>query len=55
VNSDKIVQDGVESTTSILDQPVTIKDGNSFVPLRAVAELFGKKVFYDNGKVIILR
>jgi hypothetical protein len=55
VNSDKIIQDGVESTTVILDQHVTIKDGYSYVPLRAVAELFGKKVFYDSGKVIILR
>ena len=55
VSSDKVIQDGVESTTVILDQPVTIKDEYSFVPLRAVAELFGKKVFYDNGKVIILR
>ena len=55
VGSDKVTQDGVVNLKFKLDQPVLIKDNRSFIPLRAVAELFGKKVFYDQGEVIILR
>lgn len=55
VGSDKVTQDGKVSETVKLDQPVLIKDNYSFIPLRAIVELFGKKVFYDNGVINILR
>lgn len=55
VGSDKVVQDGKLNETITLDQPVVIEKGSSFIPLRAVAELFGKAVFYEKGEIIILR
>ncbi|MDQ6423244.1 copper amine oxidase N-terminal domain-containing protein [Paenibacillus sp. LHD-117] len=55
VGSDTIVQDGKVNETMRLDQPVVLENGSSFIPLRAVAELFGKGVFYDNKQIIILR
>ncbi|HZG88091.1 copper amine oxidase N-terminal domain-containing protein [Paenibacillus sp.] len=37
-----------------LDQTVVVSEaGRSFIPLRAVAELFGSNVFYSNGEVVI--
>lgn len=36
-----------------LDAAPEIVDGRTFVPLRAISEAFGKKVFYDRGLVII--
>lgn len=55
VGSDKVVQDGKLNETFTLDQPVVVKNGSSFIPLRAVAELFGNGVFYDKGEIIILK
>ncbi|MFC5471985.1 copper amine oxidase N-terminal domain-containing protein [Cohnella suwonensis] len=55
VGSDRITQDGKLNETLIFDQPVVIINGSSFIPLRAVAELFGNGVFYNNNEVIILR
>ncbi|MBW7476877.1 copper amine oxidase N-terminal domain-containing protein [Paenibacillus oenotherae] len=55
VDSDSIVQDGKPSDTLKLDQPVVVNNGSSFIPLRAVAELFGNGVFYDKNEIIILR
>ncbi|WP_337099724.1 copper amine oxidase N-terminal domain-containing protein [Paenibacillus sp. YIM B09110] len=53
--NDTVVQDGKLNETIKLDQPVVIEKGSSFIPLRAVAELFGKAVFYEKGEIIILR
>ncbi|WP_419875427.1 stalk domain-containing protein [Candidatus Pristimantibacillus sp. PTI5] len=55
LGSDQIIQDGKLNETLKLDQPVVVDKGSSFIPLRAVAELFGKGVFYDKGEIIILR
>lgn len=55
VGSDKIVQNGVVNEIVMLDQPVVLESGSSFIPLRAVAELFGNGVFYDKKEIIILR
>jgi len=55
IGSDQIVQDGKVNADVKLDQPVLVNNGRSFIPLRAVAELFGKGVFYDKGEIIILR
>ncbi|MFC5703955.1 stalk domain-containing protein [Cohnella faecalis] len=55
VGSDTIVQDGKVNETVKLDQPVVLEKGSSFIPLRAVAELFGKGVFNDKQSIIILR
>lgn len=55
VGSDQIVQNGEINANVSLDQPVEIVNGSSFIPLRAVAELFGKRVFFENGEIIILR
>jgi hypothetical protein len=55
VGSDQIVQDGKLNETAKLDQPVVVEKGSSFIPLRAVAELFGKGVFYEKNEIIILR
>lgn len=55
VGSDQIVQNGVVNANVKLDQPVIIVNGSSFVPLRAVAELLAKRVFYQDGEIIVLR
>ncbi|BBI31343.1 stalk domain-containing protein [Cohnella abietis] len=55
VGSDVIVQDGKANETVKLDQPVVLDNGSAFIPLRAVAELFGKRVFNDKKEIIILR
>jgi hypothetical protein len=55
VGSDQIVQNGKVNADVKLDQPVIVKNARSFVPLRAVAELFGNNVFYNKGEIIILR
>lgn len=36
-----------------LDAVPEIIDGRTFVPVRAISEAFGKKVFYDRGLIII--
>lgn len=53
--SDRIEQDGIINENVKLDQPMEIVNGSAFIPLRAVAELFGKRVFFENGEIIILR
>ncbi|QGQ95590.1 copper amine oxidase N-terminal domain-containing protein [Paenibacillus psychroresistens] len=55
VGSDQVIQDGKVSETVKLDQPVLIKNNSSFIPLRAIVELFGKKVFFNNGEINVLR
>jgi len=55
VGSDTIVQDGKVNETVKLDQPVVVQNGASFIPLRAVAELFGLGVFNDKLEIILLR
>ncbi|MDQ0891709.1 hypothetical protein QFZ81_006797 [Paenibacillus sp. V4I9] len=55
LGSDQVVENGKVNDKVKLDQPVIIENGSSFIPLRAVAELFGKRVFYQNGEIIILR
>lgn len=55
IGSDQIVQNGEINADVKLDQPVVVKNARSFIPLRAVAELFGKRVFYEKGEIIILR
>ncbi len=55
VGSNKVTQDGKVNEAVILDQPVIAEKGSSFIPLRAVAELFGKRVFNDKYEIIILR
>lgn len=37
----------------VLDAPALSLDGRTCVPLRAVSEAFGKKVFYDRGLIVI--
>ncbi|WP_309119091.1 copper amine oxidase N-terminal domain-containing protein [Paenibacillus sp.] len=53
LGSDEVVVNGTVDPAKKLDQTVVTKDGRSFIPLRAVAELFGKNVFYANGEVVI--
>ncbi|RCW49045.1 stalk domain-containing protein [Paenibacillus prosopidis] len=55
IGSVQIVQNGEINADVKLDQPVVVKNARSFIPLRAVAELFGKRVFYEKGEIIILR
>ncbi|MBD0382144.1 copper amine oxidase N-terminal domain-containing protein [Paenibacillus sedimenti] len=55
LGSDQVVQNGEVNAKVKLDQPVVIVNGSSFIPLRAVAELFGKRVFFQDGEIIILR
>jgi hypothetical protein len=55
LGSDQVVENGKVNEKVKLDQPVIIENGSSFIPLRAVAELFGKRVFFQNGEIIILR
>ncbi|GGA00690.1 hypothetical protein GCM10008018_53760 [Paenibacillus marchantiophytorum] len=53
--SDQVVENGKVNEKLKLDQPVVLENGSSFIPLRAVAELFGYGVFYQKGDIIILR
>ncbi|NOU62712.1 hypothetical protein GC096_01460 [Paenibacillus sp. LMG 31461] len=53
--SDQVVENGKVNEKVKLDQPVVLQNGSSFIPLRAVAELFSYGVFYQNGEIIILR
>lgn len=53
--SDQVVENGKVNENVKLDQPVVLENGSSFIPLRAVAELFSYGVFYQNGEIIILR
>jgi hypothetical protein len=54
LGSAEVVVNGEVKAEQKLDQTVIVKDGRSFIPLRAVAELFGNSVFYANGEVVIL-
>lgn len=54
VGQTAMVKGGVALET-VLDQPVTLKDNYTFVPLRAITEILGYKVFYQAGEIIIVR
>lgn len=54
LGSDQVIVDGQVKADVKLDQTVVVKDGRSYIPLRAVAELFGNKVLYSNGEIVIL-
>jgi len=53
LGSAEVTVNGAVDPAKTLDQTVVVKDGRSFIPLRAVAELFGNNVFYANGEVVI--
>ncbi|WP_336760020.1 stalk domain-containing protein [Paenibacillus sp. USHLN196] len=36
-----------------LDAPAQYKEGRLFIPVRAVSEAFGKKVFFDRGIIVV--
>ncbi|WP_127580364.1 stalk domain-containing protein [Paenibacillus koleovorans] len=55
VGSADVIQDGIVNDKVKLDQPVLIQNGSSFIPLRAITELFGKRVFYYDGSIIVGR
>lgn len=55
VGSDVVLQNGKAIDKLKLDQSVVIKDSYSFIPLRAVAELFGNKVFFSNNEIVITK
>ncbi|XEC96579.1 copper amine oxidase N-terminal domain-containing protein [Paenibacillus tarimensis] len=55
VGSSAVVQDGKVNEDLTLDQAVEIKNGRAFIPLRAVAELFGNKVFYSKQEIVIVK
>ena len=54
VGQTAMVKGGVALET-VLDQPVKLKDNYTFVPLRAITEILGYKVFYQAGEIIIVR
>ncbi|HZG54888.1 copper amine oxidase N-terminal domain-containing protein [Paenibacillus sp.] len=53
LGSDVVVKDGVAQETKLEQTVVANAEGRSFIPLRAVAELFGNNVFYSKGEVVI--
>jgi hypothetical protein len=55
VGSTDVLQNGTVNEKIELDQAVEVKDARSFIPLRAVAELFGNKVFYLKGEIVIVK
>jgi hypothetical protein len=55
LNSDTVVMNGVVLEDVKLDQTVIVKDGRSFIPLRAVAEILDNKVFYAQGEIVIVK
>ena len=50
LGSSTMLVNGIPST---LDTPALSLSGRTCIPLRAVSEAFGKKVFYDRGLVVI--
>lgn len=55
VGSTTVTQNGQVVEGLTLDQPVVIKNQRSFIPLKAVADLLGYKVFYNNGEIVIVK
>ncbi|HEY0827964.1 MAG TPA: copper amine oxidase N-terminal domain-containing protein [Bacilli bacterium] len=55
VGSTTVKQNGQVFEGLTLDQPVVIKNQRSFIPLKAVADLLGFKVFYNNGEIVIVK
>ena len=43
----------VNGKSSVLDVPAELINSRTFIPLRAVSETLGKKVFYSNGLIIL--
>lgn len=43
-----------EGNTITLDAPPEIKDGRTYVPIRAISEALDKKVFYDQSGLIVI-
>ncbi len=54
VGQTTIVKDGVTLET-VLDQPMLLRDDYNFIPLRAITEVLGYKVFYLDGEIIIVK
>lgn len=52
IGKDTVTVNG-ELSEKKLDQPLVLKPGVTYLPLRAVAELLGYKAFYQKGEVII--
>ncbi|MCH5185685.1 MAG: hypothetical protein J1F64_06120 [Oscillospiraceae bacterium] len=50
VDADKFIVNGAEKE---LDSPAVIYEGRTMVPIRAVLEAFGKKLYWDDGIIVI--
>lgn len=55
IGGDTVIQGGKAVESLKLDQPALLHGERTFVPLRAIAELFGNKVFYVNGEIVIVK
>lgn len=55
LGSDQVVRDGAVVESLKLDQPAVLVADRTFIPLRAIAELFGNKVFYHEGEIVIVK
>ncbi|WP_139490974.1 copper amine oxidase N-terminal domain-containing protein [Brevibacillus dissolubilis] len=53
IGGTEITQDGKKLET-VLDQPALIEKGRTFIPVRAVSTVFGKKVFFSGKTIIVL-
>lgn len=53
VGKSDVLINGEKSKDVTLDQPVVLKNGRTYIPVRAAAELLGGKVFYHNSEIVI--
>jgi inhibitor of cysteine peptidase len=43
----------VNSNEKMMDTAAKIREGRTFVPVRYIAEAFGRNIFYENGLIVI--
>jgi hypothetical protein len=50
-----ITKNGAVLADVQLDQPMVMKDNYNYIPVRAVSEVLGYKVFYQNGEIVVIK
>ncbi|REE91454.1 copper amine oxidase-like protein [Paenibacillus taihuensis] len=55
IGSDVVTKNGEAIADYKLDQPVVVKGGFTYLPLRAIAELSENHIYFDKGQVIVIK
>jgi|GEM_PF-312675 len=53
IGKKEIYKDG-KALDVAFDQPALIEKGRTFIPVRAVSQVFGQKVFYSNKAIVVI-